>query len=94
MGLTVVLKVRSNTLGVRDGVKQTGYHFTAFLAQASGYWSSCLFRVIKIYLFEILTLDLSGSLFLFSLIMGPEQEFISNYLLLQIWHLALCLLSE
>ena len=37
---TVVLKVRSKTLGV----KQSDWRFTLFLAQASGYQSLCLFQ--------------------------------------------------
>lgn len=48
----VVLKVSSNTLGERDGVKQTDCHFTSFVDQASGYWSSCLLEALKFTCFE------------------------------------------
>lgn len=66
------------------------------IISGSGEWWLVIvpFRVIKMYLFWILTLDLSGSLFLFPLIMSSEQEFISNYPPLQITAFALCGLSE
>lgn len=48
----VVLKVRSNTLGERDGVKQTDCHVTSFVDHASGYWSSLLLESLKFTCFE------------------------------------------